>query len=142
MYLIPLVGGRIRYHRRPLIFVSSRNFPGAITRPARGDNMAIGSVGRIMRQLALTTAQQRRLERLAREAGRTSKAMLQFVLRDGFEACEEDVRENLAAHAELASGKNVTHKQAMRRARSAIGSGRGRTCAVDRGAAPPRRLRG
>ena len=88
-----------------------------------------------MRQLALTTAQQRRLERLAREAGRTSKAMLQFVLRDGFEACEEDVRENLAADAEFASGKNVTHKEAMRRARSAIGSGRGRTCAVDRGAA-------
>ena len=80
-------------------------------------------------------------ERLAREAGRTSKAMLQFVLRDGFEACEEDVRENLAADAEFASGKNVTHKEAMRRARSAIGSGRGRTCAVDRGAAPPRRLR-
>ncbi len=50
-----------------------------------------------MRQLALTTAQQRRLERLAREAKRTPKAMLQFVLRDGFEACEEDVRENLAA---------------------------------------------
>ena len=51
------------------------------------------------------------------------------------------VRENLAADAEFASGKNVTHKEAMRRARSAIGSGRGRTCAVDRGAAPPRRLR-
>ena len=113
------------------------DFPGAITRPARDDNMAIGSVGRIMRQLALTTAQQRRLERLAREAGRTSKAMLQFVLRDGFEACEEDVRENLAADAEFASGKSVTHKEAMRRARSAIGSGRGRTCAVDRGAATP-----
>ena len=75
-----------------------------------------------MRQLALTTAQQRRLERLAREAGRTSKAMLQFVLRDGFEACEEDVCENLAADAEFASGKSVAHKEAMRRARSAIES--------------------
>jgi predicted transcriptional regulator len=75
-----------------------------------------------MRQLALTTAQQRRLERLAREAGRTSKAMLQFVLRDGFEACEEDVRENLAADAEFASGKSVAHKEAMSRARSAIES--------------------
>ncbi len=84
--------------------------------------MALGSVGRIMRQLALTTAQQRRLERLAREAGRTSKAMLQFVLRDGFEACEQDVPENLAADAEFASGKNVAHKGAMRRARSAIES--------------------
>src|SRR5258706_16383179 len=82
--------------------------------------MALGSVGRIMRQLALTTAQQRRLERLAREAGRTSKAMLQFVLRDGFEACEEDVRENLAADAEFASGKSVAHKEAMRRGRAAV----------------------
>jgi len=75
-----------------------------------------------MRQLALTTAQQRRLERLARETRRTPKAMLQFVLRDGFEACEEDVRENLAADAEFASGKSLTHKEAIRRARSAIES--------------------
>ncbi len=79
--------------------------------------MFVGSTVRITRQLALTTAQQRRLERLAREAGRTPKAMLQFVLRDGFEACEEDVRENLAADAEFASGKSFTHKEAMRRVR-------------------------
>src|SRR6266571_1302578 len=84
---------------------------------ARDDNMFVGSTVRITRQLALTTAQQRRLERLAREAGRTTKAMLQFVLRDGFEACEEDVRENLAADAEFASGKSFTHKEAMRRVR-------------------------
>lgn len=49
-----------------------------------------------MKPLALTAAQQRRLERLARDAGRTPKAMLKFVLRDGFDACEEDVRESLA----------------------------------------------
>ena len=75
-----------------------------------------------MRQLALTAEQQRRLERLAREAGRTPKGMLKFVLRDGFEACEEDVRENRAADAECASGKSVTHKEVMRRARSVIES--------------------
>ena len=75
-----------------------------------------------MPQLTLTLAQQRRLERLAREAGRTPKTMLQFVLRDGFDACEEDVRENLAADSEFAAGKSVTHKEAMRRARSAIES--------------------
>ncbi len=48
--------------------------------------------------------------------------MLQFVLRDGFEACEEDVRENLAADAEFASGKSFTHMEAIRQARSAIES--------------------
>src|SRR6266496_250058 len=75
-------------------------------------NIPLALIGRTMRQLALTTTQQRRLERLAREARRTPKAMLQFVLRDGFEACEEDVRESLAADAEFASGKSVTHKEA------------------------------
>jgi hypothetical protein len=75
-----------------------------------------------MSRLTLTTAQQRRLERLAVEAGRTPKAMLKFVLRDGFDACEEDVRENLAADAEFASGRSVTHKEAMKRARSTIES--------------------
>ena len=72
--------------------------------------------------MALTPAQQRRLERLAREAGRTPKAMLKFVLRDGFEACEEDVRESVAADAEFAAGKGVPHREAMRRARAAIES--------------------
>src|SRR5438552_2994314 len=83
-------------------------------------NIPLALIGRTMRQLALTTAQQRRLERLARESRRRPKAMLQFVLRDGFEACEEDVRENLAADAEFASGKSFTHKEAIRQARSAI----------------------
>lgn len=39
-----------------------------------------------MRSLALSPAQQRRLEKLARLAGRTPQSMLHFVLRDGFEA--------------------------------------------------------
>jgi len=73
-----------------------------------------------MKQLALTPAQQRRLERLASEAGRTPKAMLRFVLRDGFDACEEDVRECAASDAEFASGKGIAHKEVMRRARAVI----------------------
>lgn len=73
-----------------------------------------------MRSLALTAAQQYRLQRLARDAGRTPRGMLRFVLRDGFEACEQDVRENLAADAEFAAGKSVTHKVAMKRARAVI----------------------
>ncbi|MSP97063.1 MAG: hypothetical protein EXR29_07545 [Betaproteobacteria bacterium] len=73
-----------------------------------------------MEKLALSPAQQRRLERLAEEAGRTPKAMLKYVLRDGFDACEEDVHENLAADAEFAQGKSVSHAEALARARGVI----------------------
>ena len=70
--------------------------------------------------IALPPLQQRRLERLAHRAGRTPKAMLKFVLRDGFDVCEEDVRENSQADAEFASGKSLSHKDAMSRARATI----------------------
>lgn len=73
-----------------------------------------------MRPITLTPVQQHRLERLARDAGRTPKAMLKYVLRDGFDACEEDVRENLAADAEFDAGKSIAHKEAMKRARAGI----------------------
>ena len=46
--------------------------------------------------------------------------MLKFVLRDGFDACEEDVRKNLAADSEFASGKSLTHKEAMTGTRATI----------------------
>lgn len=70
--------------------------------------------------IALAPLQQRRLERLAKRAGRSPTAMLKFVLRDGFNACEEDVCENLAADAEFAAGKNIAHKDSMNRARAVI----------------------
>lgn len=70
--------------------------------------------------IALAPLQQRRLERLAKRAGRSPKAMLRFVLRDGFDACEEDVRESRAADAEFATGKSLSHRDAMNRARAAI----------------------
>lgn len=70
--------------------------------------------------IALAPLQQRRLERLARRSGRTPKGMLKFVLRDGFDACEEDVRENLQADAEFTAGNSVSHKEAMNRARATI----------------------
>ena len=50
-----------------------------------------------MHQVALTQAQQRRLEKLAREAGRKPQSMLQYVLRDGFDLCEEDAADARAA---------------------------------------------
>jgi len=73
-----------------------------------------------MPQPALTSAQQRRLEKLAREAGRTPQAMLRFVLRDGFELCEEDVAAARNAEMELARSGTVPHHQVSNEARGVI----------------------
>jgi len=73
-----------------------------------------------MQPFALTQAQQRRLERIAREAGRSPQAMFRFVLRDGFEQCEEDVRASIAADAEAARGELVPNEQVMEEARAII----------------------
>lgn len=70
--------------------------------------------------IALAPLQQRRLERLAKRAGRSPRVMLKFVLRDGFDACEDDVRENIMADAEFAAGKGISHKDAMTRAHATI----------------------
>lgn len=64
-----------------------------------------------MHQPALAKAQQRRQEKLAREAGRTPQAMLRFVLRDGFELCEEDVAAARSAEVELARSGTVPQRQ-------------------------------
>jgi len=73
-----------------------------------------------MHQPALTKAQQRRLEKLAREAGRTPQAMLRFVLRDGFELCEEDLAAARSAEVELARSGTVPHHQVSDEARTVI----------------------
>src|SRR2546430_15689927 len=49
-----------------------------------------------MRPFALSQAQQHRLEKLSRDAGRSPAETLRCVLRDGFEFCEWEVRESLA----------------------------------------------
>ena len=54
-----------------------------------------------MQQPVLTQTQQRRLVKLAREAGRTPQSMLRFVLRDGFEQCEDDVQAARMAEEEI-----------------------------------------
>lgn len=69
---------------------------------------------------SLTPAQRRRLEKLAREAGRTPRAMFRFVLRDGFEQCEEDVRAAAAADTEAASVGTVPHARVMEEARAVV----------------------
>ena len=73
-----------------------------------------------MQQLALTQAQRRRLEKLALEAGRTPQSMLRYVLRDGFELCEEDVAAARDAEAEMARFGTVPHRQVAKEARAVI----------------------
>jgi predicted transcriptional regulator len=64
----------------------------------------------------LTKTDQKRLERLAKSAGRTPQAMLRFVLRDGFAVCEEDVAESIAADREFEQGKSMSHESVMQAA--------------------------
>ena len=73
-----------------------------------------------MHRPALTGAQQRRLEKLARDARRTPQAMLRFVLRDGFDLCEEDVAAARSADVELARSGTVPHRQVSNEARAVI----------------------
>jgi hypothetical protein len=68
----------------------------------------------------LSKSDQKRLELLAASAGRTPQAMLRFVLRDGFAACEEDVKQSIAADAEFVQGKSMSHKEVMRAAKAHI----------------------
>lgn len=78
------------------------------------------------RPFALTESQRRRLERLARDAGRTPAESFRFVLRDGFEFCEWEVRESLAADADTKAGGAVPHDVARRRVREVIESAHAR----------------
>ena len=73
-----------------------------------------------MQQPTLSQVQQRRLVKLAREAGRTPLSMLRFVLRDGFEQCEDDVQAARMAEAEIARSGTVPHQQVMNEARATI----------------------
>jgi len=68
----------------------------------------------------LTHPQRRRLEKLARDAGRNPAETFRFVLRDGFEFCEWEVRESRAADAETKKHGAVGHEDARRRARQVI----------------------
>jgi hypothetical protein len=79
-----------------------------------------------MKPLALTPAQQRRLEKLARDAGRTPKAMIRFVLRDGFDFCEWEVRESLAAEADIKRRGTIPNAQVQRDAQRIIDAARAR----------------
>src|SRR5207249_9900125 len=73
-----------------------------------------------MRPFALSPAQQRRLEKLSRDAGRSPVETFRYVLRDGFAFCEWEVRESLAADYDVKRRGAVSDDQARRRARQVI----------------------
>lgn len=62
---------------------------------------------------ALNQADSRRLENLAREAGRTPRAMLKFVLRDGLAETERVIRFVAAGLADVAAGRVLPHAEVM-----------------------------
>lgn len=70
--------------------------------------------------LALSTTEQRRLERLAAAAGRTPKAMLKHVLRDGFDYCEYVVGAVNQGIDEANAGKLVASSDVRRKASEVI----------------------
>ena len=63
--------------------------------------MAVGTI-------ALPAGLSRRIERLARDAGRTPNEMLKFVIRDGLEYCEYAVKATNDGLADLDAGRSVT----------------------------------
>ncbi len=79
-----------------------------------------------MPTLLLSPTQQRRLNKLARDAGRTPEQTLRFVLRDGFDFCEWEVRESLAAESDAARHGTIPNAEVQRRASVLIESAHAR----------------
>ena len=79
-----------------------------------------------MKPMALSPIQQRRLEALARETGRTPAQTLKFVLRDGFDFCEWEVRENRMAEESMRRNGPIPNAQVRRDAQRIIDAARGR----------------
>lgn len=79
-----------------------------------------------MKPPALLPADLRRLEKLARDAGRSPRSMMRFVLRDGFDYCEWVVRESNASEAEARKMGTIPHDVVMRQARATIEAARAR----------------
>lgn len=79
-----------------------------------------------MPKLLLNPTQHRRLKKLARNAGRTPEQTLRFVLRDGFDFCEWEVRESLAAESDAARHGTIPNGEVQRRASVLIESAHAR----------------
>lgn len=79
-----------------------------------------------MKPPALLPADLRRLEKLARDAGRSPSSMMRYVLRDGFDFCEWVVREGLESDADAKRRGTIPHDVVMRQARTTIEAARAR----------------
>jgi hypothetical protein len=79
-----------------------------------------------MRPLALSPAQQQRLEELARDASRSPRSMMRFVLRDGFEFSEWVVRKSRASEADATRHGTIPNDVVMREAKEIIRAARDR----------------
>lgn len=66
------------------------------------------------------------MEKLARNAGRTPAQTLKFVLRDGFEVCEWEVRESRAADYEVKHQGTIPNEHVQRDAQRIIDAARSR----------------
>ena len=66
--------------------------------------------------LAVPTGISRRIEKLAKDAGRTPAQMLTFVLRDGLEHTEYAVKEANSGLEELNAGKGLPLAEVRQRA--------------------------
>lgn len=79
-----------------------------------------------MKSLALSPAEQRRLEKLARDAGRSPRSMMRFVLRDGFDFCEWVVRESLKSEESVRKHGTIPNEVVQREARAIIAAAHAR----------------
>ncbi len=70
--------------------------------------------------IQLPKATQSRIARLAQASGRSPAVTLRFVLRDGFEAVERSIHENLQADSEFAAGTTATHAIVMAEAHQLV----------------------
>ncbi|MCF8179249.1 MAG: hypothetical protein K9J74_12130 [Sulfuritalea sp.] len=69
---------------------------------------------------SLSQTDLRRLEKLASAAGRTPRAMLKFVLRDGFTETERVVRAVRAGRKDVVAGRTRSHAAVMEEAASIL----------------------
>jgi predicted transcriptional regulator len=76
--------------------------------------------GELVMEPTLSQTDLRRLEKLAKAAGRTPRAMLRFVLRDGFPETERVVRAVQASRADAVAGRTHSHAEVMASANAAI----------------------
>lgn len=72
-----------------------------------------------MNALTLSQVDMKRLERLAKEAGRTPRALFRFVLRDGFDETERTIK---AVRARMTEGTRLEHGDAMKRLDEMLGT--------------------